>query len=98
MTDPQRTARHRQQERAEHVEHILEQVPDEEGAYPTNSDELAIDYRAAETDLVNETETLADALDRLADNYDTFADPEEARAALTDELRRDERFDEVFSN
>lgn len=100
MTDPQDTARDRQRQRAAHVESILEAVdPDlEEHAYPTSSEALAAEYSASELDLAGETETLADALDRLADEYDEFADPEEARAALTAELRRDAAFDEVFSN
>jgi hypothetical protein len=48
--------------------------------------------------VVNETESFADAFDRLADEYDAFADPEEARAALTTELQRDGRFDEAFTD
>jgi hypothetical protein len=63
-----------------------------------NSDDLAAQYRSTALSLANETETLEDAFDRLADEYDAFADPESARAALTDELTRDERFDEAFSD
>jgi hypothetical protein len=91
--DPQRTARERQHERAEHVEQVLD-----EQAYPTNSDDLAAQYRGSEYDLVNETESMADAFDRLADEYDAFADPEAAREALTAELQRDEAYGETFTN
>ncbi|MFB6119197.1 hypothetical protein [Halosegnis sp.] len=96
--DPNREARERQHERAAAVERVLTAVERGVDAYPANSDELAAQYRAAEVDVVNETESLADAFDRLADEYDEFADPEEARAALTAELRRDERFDETFTD
>lgn len=98
--DPQRTARERQHERAEHVEQVLDAVEADldEQAYPTNSDDLAAQYRGSEYDLVNETESMADAFDRLADEYDAFADPEAAREALTAELQRDEAYGETFTN
>lgn len=98
--DPQRTARERQHERAEHVEQVLDAVEADldEQAYPTNSDALAAQYRGSEYDLVNETESMADAFDRLADEYDAFADPEAAREALTAELQRDEAYGETFTN
>lgn len=98
--DPGREARERQRERAARVERVLEAVEADldEGAYPVNSDDLAAQYRATALDLANETETLEDAFDRLADEYGAFDDPDAARAALTAELRRDERFDEAFSD
>lgn len=98
--DPHRDARSRQRRRAADVEAILEAVdPDlDEYAYPANSHDLAGEYRNTEWDLANETETLADAIDRLAENYDEFASPEEARAAFTAELRRHEAFDESFTD
>ncbi len=91
---------HRQHERAEHVEHILEatETATAEQAYPASSDELAAQYRATEFDLANETETLEDAFDRLADEYTEFASPAEAREALTAEITRDERFDDAFTD
>jgi len=70
--DPNRGARERQHERAEHVEQGMDD-------YPANSDELTAEYRSAEVALTNETET--------------FADSDEARAALTTELRRNEPSD-----
>lgn len=97
--DPNRTARDRQRARAEHVERVLDAVEDDVGtAYPTNSDALAAQYRGGEYDLVNETESMADAFDRLADEYDAFADPEAAREALTAELQRDEAYGEAFTD
>lgn len=100
MADPQDTARDRQRERAARVESILEAVDPEldRHAYPTNSEALAAEYRAAELDVPGETETFEDALDRLADRHGEFANAEEARAALTTELRRDEAFDDAFSD
>lgn len=98
--DPQRGARTRQHERATAVESILESIdPDlDEHAYPVNSHDFAAKYRASEFDVANETETLADAFDRIAERYDEFATAVEARAALTAELRRDEAFDEEFTD
>ncbi|WP_255151512.1 hypothetical protein [Halorarius halobius] len=97
--DPQESARERQRKRAEQVEHVLESAQaDLEGAYPANSDDLVAQYRSSESDLVNETETLADALDRLADEYDEFDSPAAARDALTDELERAEEYDEAFTD
>jgi hypothetical protein len=97
--DPQQTARERQHDRAEHVEQVLDAVEtDLEGEYPTNSEELAAEYRGSEYDLVNETESMADAFDRLADEYDEFADPEAAREALTAELQRDAAYGETFTD
>lgn len=100
MTDPQDTARERTRERAERIEAILSNVDPEldEHAYPVNSHDFAAEYRGSEFDLTNETESLADTFDRIAEEYDEFADPVEAREALTAELRRDEAFDEVFSD
>ena len=91
---PNRDAR----ERAEHVEAVLDAVEEDAGACPVNSDDLAARYRGAEVDVANGTESLADAFDRFADQYDEFADSAETRAALTAELRRDERFDEAFTD
>ena len=96
--DPNRSARERQHERAKHVEQVLDAVEQGVGGYPANTDDLAAQYRGSAVDVVNETESFADAFDRLADEYDAFADPEEARAALTAELSRDERFDEAFTD
>lgn len=98
--DPQREARDRQHERAANVERILDAVDPaiDERSYPANSAELAAAYRNTELDLVAETESFGDALDRVAGEYDEFANPEEARAALTAELTRDELFDEAFTD
>jgi hypothetical protein len=98
--DPHRGARSRQRERAAVVESILESVdPDlHEHAYPVNSHEFAAEYRGTEFDLANETESLADAFDRIAEEYDEFASAVEAREALTAELRRHEAFDEAFTD
>lgn len=100
VSDPTRSARERTRKRAASVESILDAIEPEaaEGAYPANSDELVAWYRSSELDLPGETESLADAFDRIAETTDEFADPEAARAALTAELRRDERFDEAFTN
>lgn len=98
--DPQRGARTRQHERATAVESLLESVdPDlDEHAYPVNSHDFAAEYRGTEFDLANETESFADAFERIADDYDEFATAAEAREALTAELRRDEAFDEEFTD
>ncbi len=98
--DPQRGARDRQHARAAAVESLLESVdPDlDDHAYPVNSHDFAATYRGAELDLANETESLADAFDRIAEEYDEFASPAEARRAMTAELRRDEAFDETFTD
>lgn len=98
--DPTRSARERTHERAASVESILAAIePDAAAeAYPANSDELVAWYRATELELPNETESMADAFDRIAETTDEFADPEAAREALTAELRRDERFDEAFTD
>jgi len=98
--DPQREARSRQRDRAANVERILDAADPalDERSYPANSAELAATYRHTELDLAAETESLSDALDRVAAEYDEFADAEEARAALTAELTRDELFDEAFTD
>lgn len=98
--DPHRDARSRQEERAATVEAILaESEADlDDHAYPVNSHEFAAEYRGSELSLANETESLADAFDRVAEDYDEFASAEEAREALTAELRRHEAFDEQFTN
>ena len=88
----------RQHERAEHVEAILDAAETDAQTYPASSDELAAEYRAAAIDLGNETETLGDAFDRLADEYSAFDSPAEAREALTTEVTREERFDETFTD
>jgi hypothetical protein len=98
--DPQREARDRQHDRAATVERVLESVDPaiDDRSYPANSVELAAAYRNTELDVVAETESFGDALDRVASEYDEFADAEEARAALTAELTRDELFDETFTD
>lgn len=98
--DPQREARDRQHDRAATVERVLEAVDPslDERSYPANSAELAAAYRNTAFDIAAETESVSDALDRVAETYDEFADPEEARAALTAELTRDELFDETFTD
>lgn len=85
MTDPQDTARRNQAERARAVERLLEDVdPDlHEHSYPVASEDLATHYGSAEMDLPNETESLGDVFDRLADEYDT---PQEARASVLKEV------------
>ncbi|MFC7176596.1 hypothetical protein [Halosegnis marinus] len=95
--DPTRDPRERTEDPAERIERVLDEVA-AEGGYPANTDDLAAQYRATEFDLANETETFADAFDRLADEYEAFDDPEAAREALTAQLRRDERFDDAFTN
>ena len=77
---------------------MLDAVERDASAYPVNSDDLAARYRGTDVDAANGTGSLADAFDRLADEHDEFADPAEVRAALTAELRRDERFDEAFTD
>jgi len=98
--DPQREARDRQRDRAANVERVLDAVDPalDERSYPANSAELAATYRNTEFDVVAETESFGAALDRVAEAYDEFANPEEARAALTAELTRDELFDETFTD
>ena len=94
---PSEEPEHRQHERAQQVGQILEatEAATAERAYPASSDELVAEHRATEFDLANETETLEDAFDRLADE---FASPAEAREALTAEITRDERFDDAFTD
>lgn len=98
--DPQRAANERRDELTDHVEHILETVgaDAQEGAYPVESEELAAEYRSTEFELTNETESVGSAFDRLADEYDAFATPDEAREALTAELDRADAYDEAFND
>lgn len=98
--DPQRAANDRRDELTDHVEHILETVDAdlEEDAYPVESEELAAQYRSSEFELANETESFGSAFDRLADEYENFADPDEAREALTAELDRADAYDEAFND
>lgn len=85
MTKPQDESRRKQRERAEAVENLLDDVdPDlDEHAYPVASEDLATHYGNTELDLPNETESLGDVFDRLADDYDT---PQEARASVLKEI------------
>ncbi|MFW5957033.1 MAG: hypothetical protein ACOCQ7_01205 [Natronomonas sp.] len=85
MTKAQDESRRKQKERAEAVQNLLDDVdPDlDEHAYPVASEDLATHYGNTELDLPNETESLGDVFDRLADDYDT---PQEARASVLKEI------------
>lgn len=98
--DPQRAANERRDELTDHVEHVLETVGADtrEDAYPVESEQLAAEYRSTEFELANETESVGSAFDRLADEYDAFATPDEAREALTTELARADAYDEAFDD
>jgi hypothetical protein len=82
----QDSAKERQHERTEHVEHILNGVDGllDEDKYPTTSEELAVEYADEPIDLPNETESLGSVFDRLVD--ERFETPEEARELLYREL------------
>jgi len=82
----QDSAKERQHERTEHVEHILNGVDGllDEDKYPTTSEELAAEYADEPIDLPNETESLGSVFDRLVD--ERFETPEEARELLYREL------------
>ncbi|GGL69592.1 DUF5789 family protein [Halocalculus aciditolerans] len=76
----------KEESRAERVEETLEAVEATVGhaSYPSNTDELRAVYADRENELPNETESLADVFDRLADDeYETEA---EAREAILGEL------------
>lgn len=98
--DPQRAANDRRDELTDHVEHILDTVGADLGetGYPVESEELVAQYRSAETEIPNETESFGSAFDRLADEYENFASPDEAREALTTELDRADAYDETFND
>lgn len=73
-------------DRAERVEETMDAVDATVGhaSYPTNTDELRAVYVDGEAELPNETESLADVFDRLADDeYETEA---EAREAILGEV------------
>lgn len=54
--------------------------------------------RNRQRDRAATVERVLDALDRVAAEYDEFADAEEARVALAAELTRDELFHEAFTD
>jgi hypothetical protein len=88
MPDDERAedrARERQDERAEHVENILDEVETDarERKYPVRSEELATDYADQPIDMPNETESMGSVFDRLDEEYDS---PEEIRESLHGEL------------
>jgi hypothetical protein len=94
-TDPSDDARRvhraavdRQHERAAAVEELLA-VGGDEPKFPTRSDEVAAAYAGDREDLPNETESLAEALDRVDDVRDepvaTF-DPESPAADDVDDV------------
>jgi hypothetical protein len=88
MPDDERAedrARDRKNERAEHVENILDEVETEarDRKYPVRSEELATDYADQPIDMPNETESMGSVFDRLDEEYDS---PEEIREALHGEL------------
>lgn len=89
MGDPQDDARERSHEKAETVEQLLESVDPalEEHAYPVERSELAARYAETPLELPNETESLGDVFDRLADKrYDSAAEAKVAVLnAVTDE-------------
>jgi hypothetical protein len=89
-----------QRERTTRVERVFGAAETEfdEHAYPVNSDESAAQYRATALSLPDETETLEDAFNSLADEYGSFDDPGSARVALRTEPTRYERFDKAFSD
>jgi hypothetical protein len=86
VSSVQDSAKERQHERTEHVEHILNGVDGllDEDKYPTTSEELAVEYADEPIDLPNETESLGSVFDRLVD--ERFETPEEARELLYREL------------
>lgn len=86
MGDPQESARERQRERAETVEHVLERAKlDLSGfEYPVTSEELAAEYGGRELDLPNETETFGDVVDRLTE--DRFDSEREVREAVLNQV------------
>lgn len=81
MGDPQESSRERKHEHVEAVDEILENVDPalEEHAYPTNPEELSARYGETTVELANETESLGDVFDRLADDeYDSAMEVKEA--------------------
>lgn len=89
MDDPQDDARERSREKAESVEQLLESVDPalEQHAYPVERSELAARYAETPLELPNDTESLGDVFDRLADErYDSAAEAKVAVLnAVTDE-------------
>ena len=79
-------ARHRQHDRSESVEDMLNQAAEllGEQKYPVTSEELATEYADQQLDLPNETESLGSVFDRLVD--ERFESAAEAREALYGEL------------
>ena len=73
----------RKADRAATTESILEDVERrlDETEYPVSGEELAREYATDPVDLPNETESMGDVFDRLADEQ--FESPAEAREAIT---------------
>lgn len=90
MPDPEDVddhARERQRERTESVESMLEETGVfDESEYPTAASELREEYAGRMSDVPNETEALATALDRLAGRGEQYDTPQEAREAISNEL------------
>lgn len=76
----------KEESRAERVEETMEAVEAtvSHASYPTNTSKLRAVYADRKNELPNETESLADAFDRLAD--DEYETENEAREALLGEL------------
>ncbi|MFB6308734.1 MAG: hypothetical protein ABEH35_05320 [Haloarculaceae archaeon] len=91
--DPQRNARRRQHDRAEHVERVVDEIVSDR-SYPVRAEQLADEYGSRE--LVRTIESKADIEvgEVLATiPADEFDSPTEVRAAIHDgieELRRGE--------
>lgn len=85
-------AEQRQHERAERQERIFEHFEAilDDVKYPVSTDELQAEFRDAPDEVVNESESLGSALDRLDDQYD---DADEAREAVMEALGEAEHAD-----
>ena len=79
-------AEQRKSDRAETTESILDDVERHLGEveYPITGEEIASEYGGEPIDLPNETESLGDVFDRLANEQ--FDNPEEVREAVYGEI------------
>ena len=79
-------AEQRKSSRADATEEILDDVERHLGEleYPVTGEEIASEYGNEAIDMPNETESLGDVFDRLANEQ--YDDPEEAREAIYGEI------------
>jgi hypothetical protein len=83
----QRGAKARQDERSDHVEHIVREATESMGdlSFPVSTEEIQAEYGDEPLSLPNETENLADALDRIQQDGE-YESVREVREALFHEL------------